>query len=394
MPTLRGWAALGVATALGLLWVGFGELEMLGTALFLVAATLTGVAFTRLRMPHATVTRHLYPAQVHEGDHVVVEVEFAAAGRSAANLTVEDSVHGLGVARFAAARAAAGQHLVARYEVLCRSRGIFDVGPAVVGVTDPLGLAERSAPAGGPDRLVVYPRVERLDGYPAVRGNDATVHTSRPTYAPHGGEDFFTLREYQVGDDLRKVHWPSSAKRDQLMIKQLEIPWQARALVLFDQRSTRYADAEAFEQAVRGAASVVSHLYRGGYSPDLWAGEHAAGLRSGSRYAQAMEMLAGVRPMEHVDLQAAVTRLRRNGVGGGALVVVTGMPDDGVLGALRVLSADFSRSIVMSVTTPGDEQVAALRRGGTLAVNVGSAASWAPAWRTAMELSWSTASAG
>jgi uncharacterized protein (DUF58 family) len=393
MPTTRGWVALGTAAALVLLWVGFGELEMLATGLFLTAATGIGVLFTRSRRPRATIDRHLYPTQVHEGDHVVVEIDLRTARRST-NLTLEDNVRGLGVARFAAGRSGEGQTLLARYEVLCRQRGVYDVGPAVVGVADPFGLAERRSPAGAVDRLVVYPRIEELHGFPAVRGYDGSVQTTRPTYAPHGGEDFFTLREYQVGDDLRKVHWPSSAKRDQLMIKQLETPWQSRALVVFDQRSSRYPTPEAFEHAVRGAASVVSHLYRGGFSPDLWAGEQATGLRSGSRYGQSMELLAGIAPDPHVELRAAVTRLRRAGVGGGALVLVTGMPDDGILAALRVLSVDFTRTVVMAVTTPADDALPAVRRSGAVAVGVGPDAPWGPAWRTAMELSWSTASVG
>jgi uncharacterized protein (DUF58 family) len=393
MPTMRGWAALGVAAALGLLWVGFGELEMLGTSIFLAAATITGILFTRIRMPQASISRRIYPSQVHEGDHVVIEVDLDTARRTS-NLTLEDSVHGLGIARFAAASSAAHQPLIARYDVLCRRRGVYDVGPALIGVADPLGLAERTAQVGATDRVTVFPRIEDLSGFPAVRGHDGAVQATRPTYAPHGGEDFFTLREYQVGDDLRKVHWPSSAKRDQLMIKQLEIPWQARALVLFDQRAEQYDDPEAFEQAVRGAASVVAHLYRGGFSPDLWAGERAAGLRSGSRFTQAMEMLAGIQPVPHADLQSTVTRLRRTGVGGGALVIVTGPPDEGVAGALRVLSADFTRSVVMAVTPPYDDRLATVQRTGSVSVAAGAESAWAPAWRTAMELSWSTASAG
>lgn len=393
MPTTRGWAAVGVAAALGILWVAFGEYELLGTALFLAAATLVGVAFVHYATPRVEVTRRLYPTQVHEGDQVTVEVDLLAA-RRVSNLSVEDTVHGLGVAKFAAARSAANQPLVARYEVFCRTRGVYQVGPAIVAVSDPFTLAERSAEAGSPDRLTVYPRVEELSGYPAVRGLDPAVQSTRPTFSPHGGEDFFTLREYQVGDDLRKVHWPSSAKRDELMIKQLEVPWQARALVLLDQRTDRYPTPEAFEQAVRGAASVVTHLYAGGFSPELWTGERAPGLRSGSRFTQAMEMLATVQPVEHLDLRSTVARLRRSGVGGGALVIITGVPDEGVLAAYRVLAKDFTRTVAMAVTSPAADSMLMFQRAGAVTVTVGPEAPWAPAWRTAMELSWSTASVG
>jgi uncharacterized protein (DUF58 family) len=393
MPTARGWAGLGVATSLLVLWVGFGELELMTTAMFLIASVATGVGFVRIASPQVSVTRRVYPPQVHEGDEVVVEVDVVAA-RRLRNLELEDTVHGLGVARFAAAATAPGQPLVARYEVYCRTRGVFQIGPAIASVTDPFSLAERRAHAGTTDRLTVYPRVEQLSGFPAVRGLDPAIQSTRPTFAPYGGEDFFTLREYQTGDDLRKVHWPSSAKRDELMIKQLEVPWQARALVLLDVRDDRYPTEPAFEQAVRGAASAVTHLYEGGFSPELWAAERAPGLRSGNRYQQAMEMLATAAPVPHLDLRNTVSRLRRQGVGGGALIIVTGIPDDGVVAAYRVLANDFTRTVVMSVADRSGESGALFHRVGAVTVMVRPDSSWAPSWRTAMELSWSTASVG
>jgi uncharacterized protein (DUF58 family) len=393
MPTSRGWAALGVAAALLLLWAGFGEIELLAAGMFLALAVAAGFLFVRLAGPRVEVTRRLYPSQVHEGDQVVVEVDIVA-GRRIRNLILEDTVHGLGVARFAAARTAPGQPLIARYEVLCRARGVYPVGPAEASVADPFALTERRSQAGEADRLTVYPRVEALEGFPAVRGHDPAVQSTRPTYAPIGGEDFFTLREYQTGDDLRKVHWPSTAKRDELMIKQLEVPWQARALVLLDTRASRFPSEDSFEHSVRGAASVIAHLYQGGFAPELWAGERAPGLRSGSRYQQAMELLATVHPAHDLDLRSAVSRLRRSGVGGGALVVVTGHPDEGVLAAYRVLAKDFTRTAVLAVTEEPIETMVMFQRAGAITVATAADAPWRPAWRTAMELSWSTASAG
>lgn len=393
MPTSRGWAAVGVAGALLVLWIGFGEIELLATALFLLAAVGGGVVFVRAVPPRLAVARRLHPSPVHEGEQVTVEVQLLAAG-IARQLSLEDTVHGLGAVRFAAAGTRAGQRLTAHYEVYCRARGIYQVGPAEVAVSDPFALTERRTAVGSVDRLVVYPQVEPLAGFPPVRGLDPAVQSTRPTFAPRGGEDFFTLREYQVGDDLRRVHWPSSAKRDQLMIRQLEVPWQARALLLLDQRAECYPTAEAFEHAVRGAASVVAHLYREGFSPELWTAERAPGLRADSPYAQVMETLASVQALSHLNLPRTVARLRRGGTGGGALVLVTGVPDQAALGAFRALAHDFARTVVLAVVEQPGNSLLALQRAGALTVPSGPGTSWAPAWRTAMELSWSTASAG
>ncbi|HUG74163.1 MAG TPA: DUF58 domain-containing protein [Acidimicrobiia bacterium] len=392
MPTTRGWTAIGVAGALLVLWLAFGEQELMSTALFLGVAVAAGMVFVRLSSTALEVDRRLHPPAAHEGDTVTIQVNLSARRRMR-NVQVEDTVHGLGVARFAAARTVPSDPVVARYEVSCRERGVYAVGPTEVSVTDPLGLVDHRRTAGVVDRLLVYPRIETLRGFPAVRGNDPAVQATRPTYAPRGGDDFFTLREYQIGDDLRKVHWPSTAKRGDIMIKQLEIPWQSRALVLLDARAERYRDDEAFEHAVRGAASAVAHLYRGGFSPDLWTSERAPGARTGNRYRQALEALATIQPLKHVDLRAAVTNMRRRGVGGGALVLVTGQPDDAVLAAYRTLTRDFTRTIVMAVAGPG-EALSKLERSAAITVVSTPDLTWARPWKTALERSWSTASAG
>ena len=392
MPTGRGWAALGAAAALGLVWVGFGERELLAASAFLIGATLAGMVFVRTVAPRLSVRRKLAPVLVHDGDRALVEMAIDSK-RSVSNLAIEDQVEGLGSARFAAARIQGGAPLTARYEVLCRPRGIYRVGPAQALVNDPLGLAEARSTVGGVDRLVVYPAVEDLDGYPIVRGQDPSVQTTHPTFSQQGGEDFFTLREYQSGDDLRMVHWPSSAKRDDLMIKQLEIPWQSRALVLLDHRSDQYETSAAFEHSVRGAASVVRHLYQGGFSPELWTLEPTPPSTL-DRYRAAMERLATVQALPGLDLYAIVTRLRKRASGGGALVMVTGEVDEQDLAAFRTLSRDFSRTVVLSVGRADSHHLISFRRVGAVTVSVGPDDPWAPAWSEALEMSWSTALPG
>ncbi len=139
---------------------------------------------------------------------------------------------------------------------------------------------------------------------------------------------------------------------------------------------------------------MVTHLYRGGFSPELWTGERAPGLRSDSRFTQAMEVLASVQPLPALDLRQTVTRLRRQGVGGGALVVVTGLPDEGVIAAFRVLAQDFARTVVLAAADRPGESLLAFQRAGAVTVYAAPGSLWSPAWRTAMELSWSTASLG
>ena len=394
MPTLRGWAALGAALALVILWIGFGEELLLGVSVFLFLAVVLGAVYVRRGLPRVGISRRITPIQVHDGDRALVELELSAASR-VNQVNVEDTVHGLGAARFMAARVNPGTPVVGRYEVLCRPRGVYRVGPASVVLRDPLAMAEAGGSSGRVDRLVVYPATENLEGLPIVRGQDPTMNTSRSSFSPTGGDDFFTLREYQHGDDLRRVHWPSSAKRDDLMIRQLETPWQSQALIVLNPRSKSCQTGEAFEQAVRAASSAVRHLYHAGFSPTLWLGPGASTtVRSPEAYAIAMESLAVADTSGIVSLPALIGRLARGGLAGGALIFITGPPDDQDLAALRILSRDYLRSVVMAVAQDENEAIIRLRRVGAITVLTRPGAAWAPAWREAMEQAWSTATAG
>lgn len=391
MPTTRGWALLGAGSAFGVLWWVFGDPELLLVGLFLLVGATAAVLFVRYRSPNIIISRRLGSPAVHDGDATMITLRIGnQTRRPVSNLRLVDDVERLGVATFEIARLEGGARASASYRVNCSPRGVYRVGPARGSVTDPLGLAELSTQGTSVDRIVVYPAVERLDGFPIVRGRDPVVHAARPEQNQRGGEDFYTLREYHVGDDLRRVHWPSSAKTDELMIRQMETPWQSRALVLLDVRDTVYESASAFETAVSGAASVINHLVRAGFDADLWAGE--ANAVDAARYTTAMERLALVQPDPAIDVRAVATRIRHSG-GGGALVLVTGVPDREMLAVQRLLAHDYRNTILMSVTSTIPQTVIGFHRAGAVTVVVDPGAKWAPTWMKTMRSTWADASA-
>jgi uncharacterized protein (DUF58 family) len=394
MPTTRGWAAIGAALALVVLWTAFGEDLLLAIAVFLAVAVLGGSLYVKLAAPRLMLQRTINPDQLHDGERAIVDLRVESR-RRVYRVALEDRVHGLGAASFVADRIASGESMAGRYEVLCRPRGVYKVGPAKVSIGDPMGFVESTSHFGGSGRLVVFPRVEELEGVPTGRGQDQTINTSRAAFWHSGGEDFFTLREYHQGDDLRKVHWPSSARRDELMIKQLEMPWQSRAFVILDPRVEPHASSESFEQAVRGAASVLKHLFRSGYTPTIWAGSgNGTVVSNADAYHAAMEELAIIRPARSLDLRHMIGRLRRSGMAGGVLVMVTGEPDDADLAAFQLLSQDFYRTVVLSVSEGDAGAVVGFARIGGLVVRATPQGSWAESWRNTMEHGWSTATAG
>lgn len=391
MPTTRGWALLGAGLALVALWWLLGDEELLGVAAFALIGVAVAVLWVRAHRPILRMGRRLGSTAVHNGDTVQVTLTLHNPGpRPVRNLALVDEVENLGVASFEIDRIDDGVGVTATYRVLCRPRGVYRVGPVRAVSTDPLGFAELPAPEGPVDQLVVYPTVEILNGFPIVRGQDPTMAASRPEHAQRGGEDFYTLREYQRGDDLRRVHWPSSARTDRLMIRQLETPWQSRALVLLDVRREVYESDEAFETAVSGAASVITHLVRSGFDADLWAGDpHTI---DASKYGAAMERLALVEMISAIDLQSVATKIRHRG-GGGALVIVTGTADRTLIGVQQLLSRDYPTSVLMGVSSTTPQTLTGFHRLGVSTVSVEPGDTWAESWMISMGESWDSVSA-
>ena len=390
MPTLRGWALLGAGLALGVLWYLFGDQELLLAGTFFAGAVLAALIYVQTHKPDLVIGRRLGSTAVHNGDTTTVTLVLRnRSRRPLRHIVVQDEVERLGMASFEIARMEAEETVSATYRVTCRPRGVYKVGPVLGSSGDPLGLTELTAPGGSIDRLVVYPTVEDLSGFPIVRGQDPAMAASRPEHNQRGGEDFYTLREYQRGDDLRRVHWPYSAKTEDLMIRQLETPWQSRALVLLDVRSGVYESSDAFERAVSGAASVVTHLVRSGFDADLWAGD--AHTLDASRYSATMERLALVEADPDINIGAVAMRIRQK-TGGGALVLVTGDADRDLLGVQQMLSGDYRSTLLMGVSSTTAQTLVGFHRMGVSTVVVKPEDEWAGAWMNAMKTSWNAES--
>jgi uncharacterized protein (DUF58 family) len=391
MLTTRGWALLGAGFALIVLWWLLGDQELLLAGGFCLLAQVIAISYVRVHRPNLRIGRRLGSTAVHNGDTVQVTLTLRNPGkRPVRNVTIVDEVEQLGVANFEVAAIAGDTLATATYRVMCRPRGVYNVGPCRAVSADPLGLAELPAPDGPTDKLVVYPTVEKLTGFPIVRGQDPTMAASRPEHSQRGGEDFYTLREYQRGDDLRRVHWPSSARTDHLMIRQLETPWQSRALVLLDVRASVYESNDAFETAVSGAASVVSHLVGSGFDADLWAGDPNA--IDATRYTAALEKLALVQPSDDIDIQAVATRIRQRG-GGGALVIVTGTADRSLVSVQQLLARDYPTTVLLGASSTTPQTLTGFHRLGVSTVTVAPGEDWAPKWLLSIGEAWDAVSA-
>lgn len=136
-------------------------------------------------------------------------------------------------------------------------RGMVDVGPLRLRVGDPFGLASRPVTVLAPSTLTVHPRIEPVGPPPDPPGTSIVGGPRRAILSPLPGGDFHALRPYEEGDDLRLVHWPTSARLDTLVVRQHEAPRLRQTAVALDLRRSVH-DAVTLERAVSAAASVAA----------------------------------------------------------------------------------------------------------------------------------------
>ncbi|MBT2228762.1 DUF58 domain-containing protein [Nonomuraea sp. NEAU-A123] len=325
----RSFLASGVAAMLMAFLLGENDLFRIGvlvTALPLLAAMV--VARTRYRLSCA---RRLDPARAEVGGEATVTLRLENVTRLPTGLLlIEDTVpYALGVRpRFVLDRVESRGVREIDYRVRSDLRGRYTIGPLSVRITDPFGLVELTRGFTISDTLVVTPQVVAL---PHVRlsGEWTGGGDSRTRSVAAAGDDDVAPREYRQGDDLRRVHWRSTARHGELMVRREEQQWQSRGALLLDTR--RYAHRgegprSSFEVAVSAAASIGVHLAHEGLGLRLVTDQGAEHLTDTGLSWSLLDTLAVVRNSTARSLEMGVSALRQGG-GDGLIVAVLGSLD-------------------------------------------------------------------
>jgi hypothetical protein len=198
-----------------------------------------------------------------------------------------------------------------------------------VRVTDPFGLVELGRAFRTTVPLTVTPRTVPLPQIP-IGGAWTGSGDNRPRAFAIGSAEDVTVREYRRGDDLRRVHWRSSARVGELMVRREEQPWQSRATLFLDNRVRAHRGqgiASSLEAAVSAVASIAVHLSQRGFAVRLVtaAGEDpnsAWHVRdSGMNTGPLLEALAVVQPLSHTRIE---TDWLAEPTHGGLVVAVVG----------------------------------------------------------------------
>ncbi|WP_084336848.1 DUF58 domain-containing protein [Actinomadura oligospora] len=339
----RSFVAAG-ATAILCAFV-LGERDLLRAGVLVLALPLICtwvVSRTRYRLACA---RRLDPPRLPVGHESRAELRLENVSRLPSGLLmVEDRVPFAlgGRPRFVIDRIEPRGSRELAYRIRSDVRGRFRVGPLTVRLADPFGMVELVRSFSLTDTLTVTPAIVplpsgRLAGAWAGGGESLarTVSTA--------GEDDVAPREYRHGDDLRRVHWRSTARRGELMVRREEQHWQSRGTLFMDTRGLAHrgeGPGATFEQAVSATASVGVHLGRMGMALRLVTdgGERLAPTAdyAGEFEGLLLDTLAVARPGDGTSLDAGLAAL----IGG------SGRDGDGlVVAVFGRLTADEARAV-------------------------------------------------
>ncbi len=396
---LHGLTAQGRSViAAGLVLAAFspllGEKGLLRIGALLVALPLLAAFAVSATRASVWCRRSVHPARIGAGQSARVRLALTVRRRSS-QLRLEDTAPAdlltdstqstsdagdLDVMgpRFRLSHLEVGSTVELEYQALARRRGHYVLGPLTVQCGDPFGMCTLLQPVSPAQTLIVTPTVTPLSLNPLIDGRAGLGDHRGQTLGAYG-DDAAAVRAYRHGDDPRRVHWRSTARAGELMVRQQEQPRHARATVMLDTRAgahcggstnigsprpgsphapssraePRHASvadtSDSFEWAVAATASITAHLIGQGLRVRLLtdtghqvtSGESEADdIAVGDRSRQIMDFLAGVRQSERRDLRGGFT------AGGGSGLGYDGAPrgwdgDPGVvIAVVGALSSD------------------------------------------------------
>lgn len=356
----RAFVAAGITAIICAVILGQPALNRVGV-LILALPLLTAVVLGRSRYRLA-LTRTVNPHLVVAGSPARVELTLTNEGRTPSGvLLLEDQVpYVLGTRpRFVLDGIGHGWKRHVSYQVRSDVRGHFEIGPMAVRVSDPFGLVElgrafrTTAPLTVTPRTIPLPPIQLGGGWGGSGDN-------RPRSFTTGSAEDVTVRDYRHGDDLRRVHWRSSARTGELMVRREEQPWQSRATVFIDNRSVSHRGqgvASSLETAVSCAASIAEHLHQRGFVVRLVT---ASGEDPGTLQARdaelgtgpLLEALATLKALPSANLSSGWLR---DHIAGGLLVAVLGRVDPLDVPLLRQIRHHTASALAVTLDVDGWE---------------------------------------
>lgn len=335
------WGAL----ASGFLLVGgFVPLQLyaFGFCLAALAVSLaTGIFFR----PRVRLARRL-PPPASAGEVMSYPVLVENLGRRAAyEVAIEErglpaDLRPVGEAPVLA-RLGPGERAQVTLRLSCPRRGAYEVRRLQAATCFPAGLCKVPRAQRARERVLVYPRFQRLERFEVPHGRN---------YQPGGlpvaskvGEscEFFGTREFREGDLPRDIHWPSSARTGRLIVRELQEEYFVRLAMVLDVEARSRRAEELFERSLSVSAAIADVLARQEYVVDIFAaGPQVYRFQAGralAHFENILEILACLEPGDRLDMRALEAALLPEAPRLSAVVLVMMDWDEPRAGLVRAL---------------------------------------------------------
>ena len=345
MPTPNGWGLL----VLGALVVASGRalalLEFYVIGATAVAAVVVALAVRLVHPSRLSLRRLVASEMVPVAEPVEVTLQIRNRSRLASpTVRLDERVSGEPDARFILAPVPGASTATGSYRLHPTRRGVLEVGPTVVSDIDGLGLARRRRIRGNRTRVVVHPPIEALVS-PRLPVGGALSPPSDAHRRPLGleSDEFDVLRPYVEGDDLRHIHWRSTARLDEFMVRRFQPSRPGRMTVVIDTRAPGHLRSVQ-DRTTSVAASIVCAVLRSGDEARILTtdGRGTPLLTQWSEVGAALEFLAlleGGQP--GIDVQP---------IGSGSVVVAVTASSEAIdnAGARQELAQHLEASLIVT----------------------------------------------
>lgn len=429
--TARGWGLFAAGAVSLLLAFLMGRRELLAIALFLLLTPLLAAFLLRFGNSELAVTRTFNPQQATTDSGVRVRLHITHQGRGAGPLTLRDTLpedFGAGPEFRYPSRTAVpgpgGSGSWYEYRLRLATRGIYSIGPVRAQVGDVFGLASRPAALDAPSALLALPVCEMLEptGIPGEHGSHGQAASNR-RLTPDSFE--VMTREYRPGDTVRRIHWPATARKGTLMVRQEDYRATPRAVLMLDRSraaflaqgvgaepvlkipqftSTPKDSSRRFEWGLHAALGIGAYLAQTGFgidlidhrgtsinavsasgtedSAELFAGPHATARMQQALAALGLEDAAGERrePARATLAAALKERMRERG---DRLVLILGELTEAQADSwLEVVGARSKVTVLCVANREGHlaPVISRFRQAGWAAVAVNPKSTLAEAW--------------
>ena len=324
-----------------------GEIDLVRAGVLAAAIPCVSALIVQRAQVRIANRRGVEPVRASAGEAVTVHL--VITNRSVlrtGTLMLEDKLPErlVGHARFVLDPLGAHEQRTVSYRMPGLGRGRYRVGPLRIRLSDPFRMIDLTRSFTATSEFVVAPVIDQLPPVEPPRSDELGDSAGSHSVGSHGADDQST-REYRMGDDLRKIHWRSSARTGVLMVRQEERPWRGHSTLLLDLRggAHTYADGppdpqdpratSSVEWAISAAASIGAHALVRGRDITLIADPAADRVRL-TDSGRLGTHLAGVRELSFPDLTPMAASVR-SAARDSALVAVLGRLDPA---SLRMLA--------------------------------------------------------